>query len=145
MPVNQATQQRILQVVNHPLHRHLGMTGARSENGRGSFVFSVGDATVNPAGALHGGVVYLLCDVCAYLGLLSILPEDQEAVTHDIHVSMLRGAARGDQVKIESHILKKGQNLCFLDVEATTKGERIATARITKSLIKRKGRHDPKA
>ena len=128
--------ERILQVINHPLHRHLGVTCARSEDGRGSFCFTVGDTTVNPAGALHGGVLYLLCDVCAYMGLLSSLSGDLEAVTHDIHVSVLRGAARGDTVEMASHILKKGKNLCFIDVTATVSGQPIATARITKSLIR---------
>jgi uncharacterized protein (TIGR00369 family) len=128
--------KRILQVINLPLHRHLGITDAHSEDGKGNFSFTVGDTTVNPPGALHGGVVYLLCDVCAYLGLMSVLPESQEAVTHDIHVSMLRGASRNDIVKMESKIIKKGKSLCFIDVTAVVEGQLIATARITKSLIK---------
>ncbi len=128
-------QERILQVIHHPLHRHLGITDAHSGDGKGRFVFTVGDTTVNPAGALHGGVVYLLCDVCAYLGLLSVLSERQEAVTHDIHVSMLRSAQRGDTVTMESQVLKKGKSLCFIDVMATAAGQLIATARITKSLV----------
>lgn len=128
--------ERILQVINHPLHRHLGVSDAHSENGQGSFTFAVGDTTVNPADALHGGVIYLLCDVCAYLGLVSVFREDQEAVTHDIHVSVLRSAKRGDTVKMESRIIKKGKNLCFIDVSATVQDQLIATARITKSLIK---------
>ncbi|MFO7570317.1 MAG: PaaI family thioesterase [Smithellaceae bacterium] len=130
-------KERLLQVVNHPLHCHLGVTEARSEDGGGSFTFTVGDATVNPADALHGGVVYLLCDVCAYLGLLSVLDDDMEAVTHDIHVSVLRAAGRGDVVRMASRILKKGKSLCFIDVSATVAGQLIATARITKSLIRK--------
>ena len=128
--------ERILQIVNHPLHRHLGIRDAHSEDGRGRFTFAVGDTTVNPAGALHAGVIYLLCDVCAYLGLMSVLPGHQEAVTHDIHVSVLRSAQRGDTVKMESKIVKKGKSLCFIDVTAAAEGQLIATARITKSLIK---------
>ena len=128
---------RILQVINHPLHRYLGVADVRSEDGAGSFSFTVGDATVNPADALHGGVVYLLCDVCAYLGLLSVLADDMEAVTHDLHVSVLRAAGRGDVVRMASRILKKGKSLCFIDVSAMVSGRLIASARITKSLIKK--------
>lgn len=128
--------ERIQQVINHPLHRHLGVTDARSENGQGSFTFIVGDTNVNPGGKLHGGVIYLLCDVCAYMGLASALTDGQDAVTHDIHVSVLRSANRGDTVKMESKIVKKGKSLCFIDVSATTSGQLIATARITKSMIK---------
>ncbi len=136
---------RINQVIRHPLHRHLGIADACSEDGKGRFTFTVGDATVNPAGALHGGVVYLLCDVCAYLGLLSVLPDAQEAVTHDIHVSVMRSASRGDVVKMQSSIIKKGKSLCFINVEATVSGQLIATARITKSLVKMKDPHDKKS
>lgn len=127
--------QRMQSVLNLPLHARLGITGAHAENGEAGFSFVVGDETVNPAGALHGGVVYLLCDVCAYLGLLSLLPDDLEAVTHDLHVSVLRASQRGDTVELSSRMLKKGKSVCFIEVSATCGGRDIARAAITKSLI----------
>ena len=130
-------EDRLQKVIDLELHRFLGSTGLVSNNGRGGLSFVVGNHTANPAGVLHGGVVYLLCDVCAYAGLLSILPDDREAVTHDIHVSVLRAVNLGDTVQMTSRILKQGRILCFFDVQAVVADELIATARVTKSLIPR--------
>jgi len=128
---------RLQKVMDLELHRFLGVSDLASHEGRGTLSFVVGSRTANPAGMLHGGVVYLLCDVCAYAGLLSVLPDDREAVTHDIHVSVLRSANWGDTVQMTSRILKQGKTLCFIDVQAVAADELIATAGITKSLIPR--------
>ena len=68
-----------------------------------------------------------------------MLADDREAVTHDRHHPVLRAAGRGDDVRMESRILKKGRSLCFIDVSATVSGQLIATARITKSIVRKTG------
>lgn len=129
-------QQRIETVLNLPLHRHLGVTSIESSEGQAELQFEVGENTLNPAGALHGGALYMLCDVCAYAGLLSVLEDNEEAVTHDIHVSVMRSAGAGDNVVIRSTLLKRGRSLCFVDISASVGGKVIATARVTKSVIR---------
>jgi acyl-coenzyme A thioesterase PaaI-like protein len=69
------------------------------------------------------------------VGLLSRLPADQHAVTHDIHVSVLRSAALGDLVEFDSRIVQLGRRLCFSEVVVQAGGRTIATARVTKSLV----------
>lgn len=128
-------QQRIETVLNHPLHRYLGLDDIDSVEGEATLAFTVNENTLNPAGVLHGGVVYTLCDVCAYAGLLSVLTDDEEAVTHDIHVSALRSAKFGDKVRVRSTLVKRGRSLCFIDVAAEVEGKLIATARVTKSIL----------
>ena len=120
-----------------PLHQHLGVETLDSANGEGLLRFVVNERVVNPAGVLHGGVVYTLCDVCAYAGLLSALDDNQDAVTHDLHVSVLRPARLSDPVEIRSRVVRKGRSLCFLDVEARVGEHIMATARVTKSLTPR--------
>ncbi|MDA8138653.1 MAG: PaaI family thioesterase [Desulfobacteraceae bacterium] len=127
--------ERVNQVQNLPLHRYLGVGEIDSADGKATFSVVVTERILNPAGALHGGVIYMFCDICAYAGLLSILDSDQEAVTHDIHVSVLRGAALGDTVTFSSNVIKKGKSLCFIEVIASVRGKVIATARVTKSLL----------
>ena len=129
-------QQRVETVLKHPLHRYLGLDYIDSDQGEATLGFVVNENTLNPAGVLHGGVVYTLCDVCAYAGLLSMLGEDEEAVTHDIHISALRSAKLGDAVKIRSSLIKRGRTLCFIDVTAEVEGKLIATARVTKSILR---------
>ena len=126
---------RVAQVANHPLHRHLGIADVVSEAGTGRLSVAVGERTVNPAGVFHGGVLYMLCDVCAYAGLLSRLDAETEAVTHDIHVSVMRAAQPGEIVVFESTPVRVGRRIAFIDVRAVV-GERvIAQARVTKTLI----------
>lgn len=126
---------RLERVVNFPLHKSLGITSINSSEGKGSFEIIVSDSNANPNGIFHGGVISFLCDVCSYSALLSVLPEDKEAVTHDMHVSMLRAASFGDIVVFSAEVLKKGRTVCFVKVEAKVGSKIIATATVTKSLI----------
>ena len=77
------TDPRLQTVIDHPLHQALGVRAIESQNGCGRMEFIAEGMTINPAGMLHGGVLYTLADVCAYAGLLSRLEPHQEAVTHD--------------------------------------------------------------
>ena len=129
--------ERLQKVINHPLHRHLGVTDIQSESGCGEIVLTITENAANPAGFFHGGVIYLLCDVCAYGGLLSLLDDDTEAVTHDIQVSVMQSTRTGDVVEFRSAVVKLGARICFIDVTVTSAGKVIATARITKSLLTR--------
>ena len=130
--------KRLKAVIEHPFHKYLGIADVASEDGNGSLTFIASEKFINPAGVLHGGIIYVLCDVCAYAGLLSILQPEKEAFTHDIHISIIRAAKTGDVVKIKSRIIKTGRNICFADVTATVSGDIIATARVTKSLVSKK-------
>lgn len=127
--------ERLAHVINHPLHRHLGITAIESTAGCGALSVIVDEAVLNPAGSLHGGVLYLLADVCAYAGLLSRLADDREAVTHDIHVSVMRSVALGSKLNVASKVERMGRRLCFIAVTVDVDGELVATARVTKSLI----------
>ena len=128
---------RLQAVRQLPLHRDLGVTGIEAADGAAELRFTVGAYAVNPAGALHGGVLYTLCDVAAYCALLSQLSDDREAVTHDLHVSVLRSAAAGAEVAVRASIRRLGRTLAFVDVEAFAGERLLATARVTKSLLDR--------
>ncbi|MES1946049.1 thioesterase superfamily protein [Salinisphaera sp. C84B14] len=126
---------RLQQVINHPLHRHLGIETIESDRGAARFSIRVDENTLNPAGVLHGGVLYLLCDVCAYAGLVSDLDTNTEAVTHDIHVSVMRAVAAGEVVLFESEPIRVGRRIAFIDVSARVDERLIARARVTKTLL----------
>ena len=126
---------RLQPLIDQPLHRLLGLQEIESRDGAGHLAIEVCAVKSSPAGGLHGGVVYLLSDVCAMVGLLSRLPADQHAVTHDIHVSVMRSAAMGDRVTFDSHITQLGRRLCFCEVVVRSGEKTLATARVTKSLV----------
>lgn len=126
---------RLKKVINHPLHRRLGITDIESEGGVGRFSIEVNEDSLNPGGMFHGGVLYLLCDVCAYAGMLSRMDELTEAVTHDIQVSVMRPAKLGDRIEFKSRVVRQGKRLCFIEVEATVDGDILGTAKVTKSMF----------
>jgi len=126
---------RITPIQNLPLHISIGVQDITSDSGNGTLTAIVNQNALNPSGFYHGGLMYMLCDVCAYSGLLSALSQEEDAVTHDIHVSVLRPARLGDKVIYQSQIVKRGRTLCFIDVVAKCRDKLIATARITKSIV----------
>lgn len=134
---------RLQPLIDHPLHHLLGLQEFQSREGTGHLAIEVSAMNSSPAGGLHGGVVYMLSDVCAMVGLLSRLPADQHAVTHDIHVSVMRSAAMGDRVTFDSRITQLGRRLCFCEVVAQSGGRTLATARVTKSLVPAPGSTTP--
>jgi len=127
--------ERLQKVIEHPFHKYLGVTTIESNSGAGKLSIAVNEKTVNPRGVLHGGVIYVLCDVCVYGGLLSLIDNKTEAVTHDIQVSVMQSAKIGDVVDFSSEIVHLGKRLCFIDVKAFVKGKIIASAKVTKSVL----------
>lgn len=131
-------QDVLAAVESHPLHRYVGVETIHAEQGRAHFEITIGKNTVNPHGAFHGGVVYMLCDMACYAALMSELSAGENAVTHDIHVSVLRAAKIGDRVRFQGKVIKRGRNLGFMESEAYLGDQLIARATVTKSIIKPK-------
>ena len=125
-------------VESHPLHRYIGVETLHAKQGRSHFEIVVGSNTVNPYGVFHGGVVYTLCDMACYVALLSELASGEDAVTHDIHVSVLRAAKIGDRIRFQGKVIKRGRNLGFMEAEAYLGEQLIARAAVTKSILKPK-------
>ena len=125
-------------VESHPLHRYIGVETIHAEQGRAHFEITVGSNTVNTYGAFHGGVVYTLCDMACYAALMSELTDGEDAVTCDIHVSLLRAAKIGDRIRFQGKVIKRGRNLGFMESEAYLDEQLIARATVTKSILKKK-------
>lgn len=126
---------KLEKIIGHPLHQFLGVNSIESVSGCGTLSIEITKDIVNPAGRFHGGVIYILCDVCAYAGLLSLIDDNVEAVTHDIQVSIMRSAKLGDVVYFNSKIIKLGKHICFIDVDVTLSEQIIASAKVTKSIL----------
>jgi len=124
---------RLQVVLDVPLHRHLGLVLDGHENGAALAHFDVGP-NHSGFGNLHGGVIYVLFDATCMLALLPSLDASQHAVTHDLHVSMLRPVPVGARCRLEARVVKVGRSLAFMDAAALVDDRLVATARVTKSL-----------
>lgn len=139
-PANPAVAKRLELITQLPYHQFLGLEILNAENGKSQVQLLVNEQTANPNGMLHGGIIYSIADVSAYIALLSKLAEDpereqQDAVTHDIHVSVFRPVTFGNKVLFNASISRLGKTLAFMDTEIVSENKVIATARVTKTII----------
>lgn len=136
MPSSHPARHPQLDVVESlPYHRYLGIGPVSAEAGRASFELVVAEHCANAFGVLHGGIVASLCDVAAYCALVSTLPADGVAATHDLHMSVMRPSFVGHRVRFEGEVVQKGRSLAFLEARASDGGRLLATARVTKTLL----------
>ncbi|HYW04954.1 MAG TPA: PaaI family thioesterase [Gammaproteobacteria bacterium] len=119
-----------------PLHRHLGLEIIAVEQGRSRTRLSVGAGSLNNKQVLHGGVVYALLDATAYLSILPLLDDGENAVTHDLFVSVMRGVSSGEVLELGGSVLRRGRSLVFAESEARVGNRLVATARVTKSVVR---------
>lgn len=99
----------------------------------------VTEAVAAGTGALSGGELYGLIDSVAYLAVAPMLPDDEAAVSHDAHFSLMSTAPVGCLVEVRSTVQRRGRALAFIRVEAViVDGEPekpLALATVTKSII----------
>jgi len=119
-----------------PLHKFLGVKLKGFREGSGELELKAGKSAVNVAGLLHGGVLYALLDAAAYQGLIPTFAEGENAVTHDIHVSVLRPVKLGETVRFKGRVLKRGRTTAFTESEAWVGDKLVAAARVTKSIVR---------
>ena len=118
-----------------PLHRYFGVQKLVLGKKEAFFEIEVSDRTINIFSRLHGGVFYGLCDLVAYMAILSELEPRETAVTQDIHVSVLRPAKIGDLVSFRGKLVQKGKRIVFSNGEAFIDGKLAAVAHVTKSIV----------
>lgn len=126
---------RVAAVLDIPLHRFLGIELSDPERPAAGITLDVGEAALNNAGVLHGGIVTALLDVACYLALLEQLEPQENAVTHDLSVSLMRPVARGRQVLLAGQVVRRGRSVVFLRAEATVDGVVVASGQVTKTLL----------
>lgn len=126
-------------VLAQPVHVAAGLEVVSVGDGRAEIRYRVNDATANPHGMLHGGIVTLMHDVAVFLAVASVLPAEKHAVTCETHVSILRPANRGETIVVRGSVDRLGRTLAFLRSETFARdaagAERlIATGSLTKAV-----------
>lgn len=128
-------EDKIKRLKELPLHKFLGITEINAGSGRAELTVTVNDSMANMANLMHGGIIYTLCDACAYAALSSVLDSNADALTHDIQVSVMRSAKLGEKVVFSAEVVKLGKRVCFMAVKAFANDKLIATSTVTKSII----------
>ncbi len=135
MPSPEVLTTRVQAVLDIPLHRFLGMRLRDPADPPAGVWFPVDGPAQNQAALLHGGVVYTLLDVAAFLALLPQLSDAEHAVTHDLTASLLRPVRAGARVDVAGSVLRRGRSVAFLRAEASVDGVVVASGQVTKSIV----------
>ena len=130
---------RVESVLDIPLHRFLGLRLADPAEPSAGVLLDVGEPALNNAGVLHGGIVTALLDVACYLALLPSLAPDENAVTHDVAASLLRPVSPGAVLRLTAQVVRKGRAVVFLRAEGSVDGLVVATAQVTKTMVRSSG------
>ena len=133
---NQELTDIILQV---PIHKHIGIVldSQDYENKTAAAHFQTHHELMTPTDTLHGGVIYTCCDSVAYLALIPHFSESENAATIAISVNVIRAVSGTDKrVELHARVLSKGQRTAFIESSMWYNNKLIATAIVTKAIIK---------
>jgi uncharacterized protein (TIGR00369 family) len=81
----------------------------------------------NPRGGVQGGLIATLADIVAGRSLLAGLPEGHLLTTADLSIKYLASNDIGP-IRAEATIIRRGRNLCIVQVEITDTGKDRLTA-----------------
>ena len=103
--------------------------------GRVQVIAPYRDGLLRPGGVISGPTLMSLADTAAYALVLAHVGDQLMAVTSQLNISFLRGAAPGD-LHAEAELLRLGRRLAVCDVRLWTEGrDRLAAqANVTYAL-----------
>lgn len=126
-------------VLTLPFHQFCGIKLVRQEPGKSVVHMPINDNTGNVNGVLHGGILYAMMDVAAFLALAPLFAPGETAVSHDVHVSVMRPIAKGSTLELRGEVRRRGKGIAFMQVEAwnVSKDEPvlIGTGSVTKTFV----------
>ena len=127
-------------IAAHPYHQACKLEVVDQRPGAATSRFQMNEFTLNSAGFLHGGVLYGLLDVTAFLAAVGTLTAGEQIVTHDFHCSILSPVNGSYDATIKATVERQGKSMIFIRCEAWAQhagGERkkIALATVTKSIV----------
>lgn len=135
MPTDDHLTAVLDQVLSLPLHRSLGLRPVVEGDPAAGIELTVGPATVNPSGVLHGGLVPLFLDVTCFLTLLPQLPPGQHAVTVSTTSSIIAVAREGDVVRVTAQVDRLGRTHAFISGRLAVGDKVVATGQVVKAVV----------
>lgn len=119
-----------------PFHRYLGLTLAEWRTDYARLRLERTEQTpTGIGGSVNGGVIATMIDMAAIPAVFSALTEScHPAGTADLQVTYLR-QAHGAWIDAEAHVVKRGRQLCYVDVEVKdAEGRLCAKGRVLYAL-----------
>lgn len=107
----------------------VGLTSRGTQDGRSRVVLEAGDAHLNPAGFVHGGVLATLVDAAMGEALNTLTERAERPVTIEMKVNFLEPGRPGG-LTATARVLKRGRRFTVVHAEVTQDddGEAVAEA-----------------
>ena len=108
----------------NPFHTYLGLKVAEYRDGFGRLRLTVGSDTPSGiGGSVNGGVIATMIDMSSIVAVFAGIPDGTTpAGTADLNVTYLR-QAHGDWVDAVATVVKRGRQLCTIEVRVMTSDE----------------------
>lgn len=110
-----------------PFVSHLGMRLVSLEPDRAELILPFSEPMITIGDTVHGGAISALIDTTAMAASWSteVAPANMRGTTVGLTVSFL-AAARATDLTARASVLRRGKNLCNVDVEVVTAGGELA-------------------
>ena len=131
-------RDRISEALSVPLTSALGCFLLDPDDPAAGVVFVPGELADSGNGGVHATALAAVLEVAGFFVVLPTLDDDEHAVTHASALQVLGGATRGDRVEVRAQLDRRTRRLAFVSAAATVDGTVVATAQLTKSVVKRK-------
>lgn len=128
------------EILSIPLYVACDLALIEQDGGSARLTFVGKGLAATRMGTVHGGLLYGFLDVAGYFALAPLMGEDERAVTHDVHVSVMRPVPADVVVELRAAVKKRGRTTAFIDAEAfDPDGKLLASARVTKTITAAQG------
>ena len=114
----------------------LGLIGAatpEAEGGQAQLVVEADDRHLNPAGAVHGGLLATLVDTTMGAAVRSTV-DDEAPATGQLTVTYLRPGKPG-RLEVSARVGKRGDSLTICEADVTQDGKTLVHALATFALV----------
>ena len=110
-----------------PLRRFLGMDVEVVEPGNAVARLVVGEALLNPNGAVHGGVIFTMVDTAMGKATMTSLEDGQLCASIEIQIRFLR-PVRDGQLEANAKVIRRGRRVIHLEARVhNAEGDLAAT------------------
>lgn len=117
----------------HGFIAHVGATDPEASDGSARLELDADDRHLNPAGAVHGGLLATLVDTTMGAAVRT-LADDESPATSQLTVTYLRPGKPG-RLTVTAHVGKRGESLTVCEAEVEQDGKTLVHALATFALV----------
>ena len=117
-----------------PYYKHLGITIVEACEGYTKLRLDFKDCLTHPFGYLHGGAIASLADSAGINAVLTILKDEQKALTLEMKINYLL-PVKDTAVYAEARIVHKGKKFALADVDVKNDAGRLVAKAIVTCAI----------